>query len=90
MIGKKYGGRQKGTPNKVSDRIKPILETLSLSLLNSIEVDKLSIRERLELLKITIGYTLPKLKQIDSHSFENEPPLVINLGNGTPPKKIDL
>jgi hypothetical protein len=71
--GKKYGGRGKGTPNKMTKEIRSVLKDV---MYNEIEViqehlDTLKPKERLELLVKLLPYVLPKVTSI-SHTT-NEP-----------------
>ena len=71
--GKKYGGRRKGTPNKLTKEIRIILKDLIYKELDEIEehLDALESKQRLEIIMKLIPYVLPKVASI-SHSA-NEP-----------------
>ena len=71
--GIKYGGRQKGTPNKLTKELRTVLKDI---LYEEIEVlqerlDALKPKERVELLIKLLPYALPKITSI-SHTT-NEP-----------------
>jgi hypothetical protein len=71
--GKKHGGREKGTPNKLTKDLRNILKDIiynELELLNE-KLDELESKERIELVIKLLPYTLPKLQNI-SHTT-NEP-----------------
>lgn len=71
--GKKYGGREKGTPNKLTKDLRNILKDIiyhELELLNE-KLEKLDSKERIELVIKLLPYTLPKVQNI-SHTT-NEP-----------------
>ena len=67
--GKKYGGRQKGTPNKLTKVIRTVLKDLIYKELDEIRkcLDSLEPKQRIELVIKLIPYVLPKLDSI-SHS----------------------
>ncbi len=71
--GKKYGGRQKGTPNKLTKEIRTVLKDLIYRELDEIQehLDSLEPKQRIELVIKLIPYVLPKVDSI-SHSA-NEP-----------------
>jgi hypothetical protein len=71
--GEKYGGRQKGTPNKLTKEIRTILKDLIYKELDEIQehLDALESKQRLELIIKLVPYVLPKIESI-SHSA-NEP-----------------
>lgn len=71
--GKKYGGRQKGTPNKLTKEIRTVLKDLIYEELDEIQqhLDSLEPKQRIELVIKLIPYVLPKVDSI-SHSA-NEP-----------------
>ena len=71
--GKKYGGRQKGTPNKLTKEIRTVLKDLIYKELDDIQehLDSLEPKQRIELVIKLIPYVLPKVDSI-SHS-DNEP-----------------
>ena len=71
--GKKYGGRQKGTPNKLTKEIRTVLKDLIYKELDDIQedLDSLEPKQRIELVIKLIPYVLPKVDSI-SHSA-NEP-----------------
>tara|TARA_Y100000768_G_C23961317_1_gene675531 strand:- start:1529 stop:1771 length:243 start_codon:yes stop_codon:yes gene_type:complete len=71
--GKKYGGRQKGTPNKLTKEIRTVLKDLIYKELDEIQehLNSLEPKQRIELVIKLIPYVLPKVDSI-SHSA-NEP-----------------
>ena len=71
--GKKYGGRKKGTPNKLTKEIRTVLKDLIYKELDEIEehLDSLEPNQRIEIVIKLIPYVLPKVESI-SHST-NEP-----------------
>ena len=71
--GKKYGGRQKGTPNILTKELRSVLKDIVYQELGDIQkcLELLESKERLELLIKLMPYVLPKVTSI-SHKT-NEP-----------------
>ena len=71
--GKKYGGRQKGTPNRLTKELRTILKDILYNELEEIEglLDSLEPKVRLELVIKLIPFILPKVETV-SHTY-NEP-----------------
>jgi hypothetical protein len=71
--GKKFGGREKGTPNRLTKELRSALKDIVYQELEKIEehLDELEPKERLELVLKLMPYTLPKVNNI-SHTT-NEP-----------------
>ena len=70
---KKYGGREKGTPNRLTKELRTILKDVLYNELEKIEelLDSLEPKERLELVIKLIPFVLPKVDKIGHTS--NEP-----------------
>ena len=68
--GKKYGGRTKGVPNKVTSEVKGKLQVLIDKTVNELTTANLSVSHKLKLLELALNYTLPKLahtyKEVDN------------------------
>jgi hypothetical protein len=71
--GKKYGGRQKGTPNRMTKELRSVLKDILYQELEQIQehLETLNSKERVELLIKLMPYILPKVTSI-SHTT-NEP-----------------
>ncbi len=71
--GNKYGGRTKGTPNRLTKELRTVLKDVVYRELESIEMrlDELDPKERIELTIKLMPYVFPKLQSI-SHNT-NEP-----------------
>ena len=71
--GKKYGGRQKGTPNRMTKELRSVLKDILHQELEQIQehLETLNSKERVELLIKLMPYILPKVTSI-SHTT-NEP-----------------
>ena len=71
--GKKYGGRKKGTPNRLTKELRTLLKDVLYSELETIDerLDLLEPKERLDLVIKLMPYAFPKVVSI-SHGA-NEP-----------------
>ena len=71
--GKKYGGRQKGTPNKMTKELRVLLKDIIYQELEEVQerFSLLEPRQRIELIIKLMPYILPKVNSI-SHTT-NEP-----------------
>ena len=71
--GKKYGGRQKGTPNKLTKELRTLLKDIMYDELEGLQeyLGTLNPKDRVELLIKLMPYILPKVTSI-SH-ITNEP-----------------
>ena len=71
--GKKFGGRKKGTPNKMTKELRSTLKDVLFREIEEIEdrLDLLDPKDRLDLLIKLMPYALPKVTSI-SHKT-NEP-----------------
>ncbi len=70
--GKKYGGRTKGTPNKITNEIRKKLKNIVDNELDILEesIKHLDSKERLELLIKLIPYVIPKVQTVSSTDGE--------------------
>tara|TARA_B110000902_G_C14005957_1_gene474508 strand:- start:267 stop:515 length:249 start_codon:yes stop_codon:yes gene_type:complete len=71
--GNKYGGRKKGTPNKLTKELRSVLKEVIYNELENIEerLDELEPKQRLELVIKLMPYVFPKIESA-SHMI-NEP-----------------
>jgi hypothetical protein len=69
----KYGGRKKGTPNRLTKEVRAVLKEVVFDEISQIHLhfEKLDSKERIELLIKLMPYVCPKI-QPASHSL-NEP-----------------
>ena len=58
--GKKYGGRTKGTPNKLSAEIKESLSLLISEAVSSLDINSMSKSEKLKLIQLGLSYVITK------------------------------
>ena len=59
-------GRISGIPNKITAKVKDRLATIIDEAMDSIDVEKLTIAERLKLIQIGLQYVIPRLKQVEN------------------------
>ena len=71
--GIKYGGRTKGTPNRLTKEMRTILKNILFKELENIEelMESLDSKQRIELVIKLLPFILPKVETI-SHTY-NEP-----------------
>lgn len=71
--GKKHGGRQKGTPNRLTKELRSVLKEVIYNELDNIEerLEQLEPKQRLELVIKLMPYVFPKIESA-SHTI-NEP-----------------
>ena len=71
--GKKYGGRKKGTPNRMTKELRSVLKDVLYEEIEALQerLDALNPKERVELLIKLMPYALPKVTSV-SHTT-NEP-----------------
>ena len=65
--GKKFGGRKKGTPNKLTTEVKKKVQSLLDGAIDSIDLNEYTIAERIRLIEIGLRYTLPTMKQVEKY-----------------------
>ena len=58
--GNMYGGRTKGTPNKLSSKIKDKLSSILNETIDSLDLDNMTKSERLKLIQLTLPYVITK------------------------------
>ena len=65
-------GRKKGIPNKITAKVKERLTTILEECMDSIDIEKLTVAERLKFIQIGLQYVIPRLKQVEN--IEEEEP----------------
>jgi hypothetical protein len=70
--GYKSGGREKGTPNKLTTEIRSVLKDIIYYEIDTIEERLLQLepKERIELVIKLIPYVLPKIEQVTYYNGE--------------------
>jgi len=63
-------GRISGKPNKLTAKVKDRLATIIDQAMDSINVEKLTIAERIKLIQIGLQYVIPRLKQVEEITDE--------------------
>ena len=58
-------GRPKGSTNKINEKIKEVLEDMTLELLTGLNVKTLTKADKIKLISINLNYVRPRLKQTD-------------------------
>ena len=71
--GNKYGGREKGTPNRITKELRSLLKDIMYDEIGALQerLDALNPKDRVELLIKLMAYALPKITSV-SHTT-NEP-----------------
>jgi hypothetical protein len=64
--GKKFGGRQKGTPNKLTKELRSVLKDVLYEEIDSLpeRLDELDTKDRLELLIKLMPFVFPKVQSV--------------------------
>jgi len=58
--GNKYGGRTKGTPNKLTSKIKDKLSSVISEAIDSLDLEDMSKAEKLKLIQLGLPYIITK------------------------------
>ena len=69
--GNKYGGRTKGTPNKLTSKIKDKLSSVISEAIDSLDLDDMTKAERLKLIQLGLPYIITK-PQIEEPQQEEQ------------------
>ena len=70
--GNKFGGRTKGTPNKLTSEIKDKLSTIINEAIDSIDLDSMSKAEKLKLIQLGLPYVMTKPQQEEPQQEEQK------------------
>ena len=70
--GKKFGGRKKGSANKLTKEIKEKLSCIVNDALDSLDIKTMTKAEKLKLIQVGVQYIVPRLRQIEE--VIDEPP----------------
>lgn len=67
MKGKKTGGRQKGTPNKITKITREITEEIALGMYEQVmkDINKLSAKDRVQVFLKLVEFNVPKPQSLD-------------------------
>ena len=83
MKGYKTGGRQAGTPNKLTAKVKDKIGEIIDITLESIDIGEFTKMEKIKLLQVLCQYSLPKKREVfndvteDVPLFIDEPPKIL-------------
>ncbi len=69
--GNKFGGRTKGTPNKLTSKIKEKLSSIISEAIDSLDLDSMTKSERLKLIQLGLPYIVTK-PQIEEPQQEEQ------------------
>ena len=69
--GNKYGGRTKGTPNKLTSKIKDKLSSAISEAIDSLDLETMSKAEKLKLIQLGLPYIITK-PQIEEPQQEQQ------------------
>ena len=88
--GKKYGGRVKGTPNKLTAELRSKIGNIIDVTLESLDLDTLSKLEKIKLLQVCLQYAIPKLQHqsVDVVSEEAPQQFEITIVDGENREKV--
>lgn len=84
--GKKYGGRSKNTPNKITSEVRSKISKILDNNINQVEQDlkELQPKDRLNILLQLMKFIVPTLKQVEVDYQEQEhnfTPIIIDFSN---------
>ena len=69
--GKKFGGRQKGTPNRLNSKIKDKLSDIMSDAISSLNIEDMTKAERLKLIQLGLPYIITKPQQEEIQEQQN-------------------
>ena len=69
--GKKFGGRQKGTPNKLNSKIKDKLSAIISDAISTLNIEDMTKAERLKLIQLGLPYIITKPQQEEIQEQQN-------------------
>ena len=69
--GKKFGGRQKGTPNKLNSKIKDKLSAIISDAISTLDLEDMTKVERLKLIQLGLPYIITKPQQEEIQEQQN-------------------
>jgi len=70
--GKKFGGRTKGTPNKLTSEIKDKLSTIISEAIDTLDLENMTKAEKLKLIQLGLPYVMTKPQQEDPPQEEQK------------------
>ena len=76
---KKTGGRQKGTPNKITSEIRDKISILVNGTIDSIDINTLTHYQKVKLLNSLCQYVIPKLQATDFQLGSTDSPSAVTI-----------
>ena len=76
---KKTGGRQKGTPNKITSEIRDKISILVSGTIDSIDINTLTHYQKVKLLNSLCQYVIPKLQSADYQIGTSDRPSQVSI-----------
>ncbi len=76
---KKTGGRQKGTPNKITSEIRDMISILVSGTIDSIDINTLTHYQKVKLLNSLCQYVIPKLQSADYQIGTSDRPSQVSI-----------
>tara|TARA_B100000886_G_C20054624_1_gene339174 strand:- start:21 stop:404 length:384 start_codon:yes stop_codon:yes gene_type:complete len=76
---KKTGGRQKGTPNKITSEIRDKISILVSGTIDSIDINTLTHYQKVKLLNSLCQYVIPKLQSADYQIGKPDMPSAVSI-----------
>ena len=70
-------GRTSGTPNKITAEVRNRLEALIEGLVSSMDINEMTVDQRIKILQISLQYTLPRLQAMMIKDETQDQPLFI-------------
>ena len=70
-------GRTSGTPNKITAEVRNRLEALIEGLVSSMDINEMTVDQRIKMLQISLQYTLPRLQAMVVKDETVDQPLFI-------------
>ena len=77
--GRKFGGRKKGVPNKITSEIRDKIQVLVSGTIDSLDISKFTHLEKIKLLQVLCHYILPKLQSADYQIGTSDMPSQVNI-----------
>jgi len=88
--GKKFGGRTKGTPNKLSNEIKDKLSSIISDAIDSFDIEDMTKAERLKLIQLGMPYIITKPQQEEIQEQQNITVEIIDRLSHLTHKEMDI
>ena len=87
--GKKFGGRKKGTPNKLNSKIKDKLSAIISDAISSLNIEDMTKAERLKLIQLGLPYIITKPQQEEIQEQQNFTIAIIDRLSDYSDKQLD-